>query len=146
MPHSSIFLLKHLQYKIPFCKTNAKKIQLYSIVKLHKKMSIMNSYKRFSADEDFPDLSIHNNHMSQCLTNEIYAKLRTLQTPNGFTLDKAIQTGVDNPGKLKNLISVFLTHVRFGAKFWAVGTLKQFRKPVPPLSLSLGLTLDLSRV
>ena len=59
----------------------------------------LRSYELYSSEEDFPDLSVHNNHMSQCLTEEIYAKLRNLQTPNGFTLDKAIQTGVDNPGK-----------------------------------------------
>ena len=47
---------------------------------------------------NFPDLSKHNNHMAKCLTQEIYAKLSPLKTPNDFTLDRAIQTGVDNPG------------------------------------------------
>ena len=47
---------------------------------------------------EFPDLSKHNNHMAKCLTPEIYSKLVTLETPHGFTLNKAIQTGVDNPG------------------------------------------------
>ena len=28
----------------------------------------------------------------------MYAKLRDRKTPRGFTLDQAIQTGVDNPG------------------------------------------------
>ena len=46
----------------------------------------------------YPDLSKHNNHMAKHLTKEVYAKLAPLQTPNGFTLDRAIQTGVDNPG------------------------------------------------
>lgn len=47
---------------------------------------------------NFPDLSQHNNWMSKCLTEEIYDKLSVLKTPSGFTLDQAIQTGVDNPG------------------------------------------------
>ena len=47
---------------------------------------------------NFPDLSQHNNWMSRSLTKEIYDKLSVLKTPSGFTLDQAIQTGVDNPG------------------------------------------------
>ena len=47
---------------------------------------------------NLPDLSQHNNWMSRCLTKEIYDKLSVLKTPSGFTLDQAIQTGVDNPG------------------------------------------------
>jgi len=54
--------------------------------------------KNYPADEDFPELSKHNNHMARCLTKEIYAKLRDKVTPSGYTLDKVIQTGVDNPG------------------------------------------------
>merc|ERR1712038_1337890 len=46
----------------------------------------------------FPDLSKHNNWMAKILTKEMYNKLKDLQTPSGYTLDKAIQTGVDNPG------------------------------------------------
>ncbi|MEQ2185085.1 hypothetical protein GOODEAATRI_014641 [Goodea atripinnis] len=59
-----------------------------------------NDYKmKFSVDEEFPDLSQHNNHMAKVLTKEIYAKLRSKSTPSGFTVDDVIQTGVDNPGK-----------------------------------------------
>ena len=36
--------------------------------------------------------------MAKCLTPEIYHKLCDKETPNGYTLDMAIQTGVDNPG------------------------------------------------
>ena len=58
-----------------------------------------NDYKmKFSVDEEFPDLSLHNNHMAKVLTKEIYGKLRSKSTPSGFTLDDIIQTGVDNPG------------------------------------------------
>lgn len=53
---------------------------------------------KFSLDEEYPDLSQHNNHMAKALTKEIYGKLRGKSTPSGFTLDDVIQTGVDNPG------------------------------------------------
>merc|ERR1712142_261955 len=53
---------------------------------------------KYPTEEDFPDLSKHNNWMAKCLTREIYANLRDLATPSGFTLDNVIQTGVDNPG------------------------------------------------
>ncbi|RXM96628.1 Creatine kinase M-type [Acipenser ruthenus] len=58
-----------------------------------------NNYKlKFSAEDEYPDLSKHNNHMAKALTLDIYKKLRDKQTPSGFTLDDVIQTGVDNPG------------------------------------------------
>lgn len=56
------------------------------------------AYGRFSSDDDFPDLSQHNNWMAKCLTKDIYKNLRQKVTPNGFTIDGIIQTGVDNPG------------------------------------------------
>ncbi len=37
--------------------------------------------------------------MARNLSLNLYARLRDLRTPNGFTLDDAIQTGVDNIGK-----------------------------------------------
>nr|XP_061806987.1 creatine kinase B-type [Nerophis lumbriciformis] len=52
----------------------------------------------YSAEQEFPDLSQHNNHMAKVLTPEMYAQLRDKETPSGFTLDDVIQTGVDNPG------------------------------------------------
>ncbi len=48
---------------------------------------------KYPPSEDYPDLSKHNNHMAKNLTPEIYAKLRDLKTPSGFTLDECIQTG-----------------------------------------------------
>nr|BAD34678.1 creatine kinase [Polyandrocarpa misakiensis] len=54
--------------------------------------------QKYKAEEDYPDLSKHNNHMAHCLTKEIYDKLRLKTTKSGYTLDRAIQTGVDNPG------------------------------------------------
>uniref|UniRef100_A0A3Q3F1F6 Creatine kinase S-type, mitochondrial n=1 Tax=Labrus bergylta TaxID=56723 RepID=A0A3Q3F1F6_9LABR len=47
---------------------------------------------------DFPDLRKHNNCMATALTPKIYAQLRDKTTPNDWTLDQCIQTGVDNPG------------------------------------------------
>lgn len=52
----------------------------------------------YSAEQEYPDLSKHNNHMAKVLTSEMYANLRDKETPSGFTLDDVIQTGVDNPG------------------------------------------------
>lgn len=60
------------------------------------------AYKKFTAKDDFPDLSTHNNYMAKALTPEIYEKLRGQVTKNGFTLDDVIQTGVDNPGRPRN--------------------------------------------
>ncbi|KAF4104119.1 hypothetical protein G5714_015106 [Onychostoma macrolepis] len=58
-----------------------------------------NAYKlKFAVEEEYPDLSQHNNHMAKVLTKDIYNKLRSKETPSGFTLDDCIQTGVDNPG------------------------------------------------
>lgn len=36
--------------------------------------------------------------MASHLTPALYAKLCEKATPKGYTLDQAIQTGVDNPG------------------------------------------------
>ena len=47
---------------------------------------------------NYPDLSMHDNYMAKCLSREIYSKLYSLTTKSGFTIDRAIQTGVDNPG------------------------------------------------
>uniref|UniRef100_A0A7N6AVB5 creatine kinase n=1 Tax=Anabas testudineus TaxID=64144 RepID=A0A7N6AVB5_ANATE len=59
----------------------------------HNKMKM-----NYSAEQEFPDLSKHNNHMAKVLTLEMYTNLRDKETPSGFTLDDVIQTGVDNPG------------------------------------------------
>ena len=54
---------------------------------------------KFSSEQEYPDLSKHNNHMAKVLTPDMYERLRSKQTPSGFTLDDVIQTGVDNPGE-----------------------------------------------
>ena len=47
---------------------------------------------------NFPDIRQHNNLMAKHLTPKLYEKLQNQATSSGFTLDQAIQTGVDNPG------------------------------------------------
>ncbi|XP_075883749.1 creatine kinase, testis isozyme-like [Nelusetta ayraudi] len=56
------------------------------------------SINRTPAEEDYPDLTKHNNVMAKKLTKDIYVKLKGKATKSGFDIDKAIQTGVDNPG------------------------------------------------
>ncbi|NXV77390.1 KCRM kinase, partial [Atlantisia rogersi] len=61
--------------------------------------STHNKHKlKFPAEEEFPDLAQHNNHMAKVLSPALYQRLRDKETPSGFTLDDVIQTGVDNPG------------------------------------------------
>ncbi|KFW61513.1 Creatine kinase B-type [Pygoscelis adeliae] len=66
---------------------------------------------KHSADDEFPDLSVHNNHMAKVLTLDLYKKLRDKQTSSGFTLDDVIQTGVDNPGNGRGPGLVLSGHV-----------------------------------
>ena len=54
---------------------------------------------KYASDKEYPDLSQHNNHMAKVMTPAIYERLRSKQTPSGFTVDDVIQTGIDNPGK-----------------------------------------------
>ncbi|XP_069494229.1 creatine kinase B-type isoform X1 [Ambystoma mexicanum] len=53
---------------------------------------------KFPVEDEYPDLSAHNNHMAKVLTVALYEQLRGLKTPSGCTVDDVIQTGVDNPG------------------------------------------------
>ncbi|XP_067294286.1 creatine kinase S-type, mitochondrial isoform X2 [Pseudorasbora parva] len=54
--------------------------------------------KLYPPSADFPDLRKHNNCMASALTPAIYGRLRDKLTPNNWSLDQCIQTGVDNPG------------------------------------------------
>jgi len=49
--------------------------------------------QEFHAMDDYPDLRHHNNCMATHLSPRLYTKLKSKTTPNGFTLDQAIQTG-----------------------------------------------------
>lgn len=59
------------------------------------------SINRTPAEEDYPDLTKHNNVMAKKLTKDIYVKMKGKATNSGFDIDKAIQTGVDNPGMFR---------------------------------------------
>lgn len=59
------------------------------------------SLNRVAAEEDYPDLTKHNNVMAKMLTKEMYIALKAKITPCGFTIDNVIQTGVDNPGMFR---------------------------------------------
>ncbi|XP_077087794.1 creatine kinase S-type, mitochondrial isoform X1 [Siphateles boraxobius] len=54
--------------------------------------------KLYPPSADYPDLRKHNNCMAAALTPAIYGHLRDKLTPNNWSLDQCIQTGVDNPG------------------------------------------------
>jgi len=58
----------------------------------------LKAYREFPPEMDYPSLLQHNNCMAHHLTPELYAELRDKVTSNGFALDQAIQTGIDNPG------------------------------------------------
>lgn len=77
-------------------------LSLWNVMLLYlfsnQKMTTL-TIKQLPAEEEYPDLSQHHNHMSKVLTPEMYKKLSERSTPNGFTIDNVIQTGVDNPGK-----------------------------------------------
>ena len=59
----------------------------------------LNYSRRFyPASSEYPDVTRNKNIMARNMTKELYAKLRDRRSPNGFTIDDAIQTGVDNIG------------------------------------------------
>lgn len=60
-------------------------------------MSNLNKSK-YTAEDEYPDLENHKNHMAHVLTLEMYKHLRAKQTPTGFTIDHIIQGGVDCAG------------------------------------------------
>lgn len=57
------------------------------------------SRKYYPVSAEYPEISKNRNIMARNLTKSLYAKLRDAYTPNGFTIDDAIQTGVDNIGQ-----------------------------------------------
>ena len=56
--------------------------------------------KKYDAKDDYPNFEGHKSLLSKYLTADIYARLRDVYTPSGYTLDRAIQNGVDNPGRV----------------------------------------------
>jgi len=92
---ASVFLLRKLAAFVP---ASASAVSATPLTTNSSQNMAKPNQANYPAEEDFPDLSKHNNWMAKCLTREIYANLRDLSTPSGFTLDNVIQTGVDNPG------------------------------------------------
>ncbi|NXQ49439.1 KCRB kinase, partial [Catharus fuscescens] len=120
------------------------------------KMAQLNN-QRLPPDEEYPDLSAHNNHMAKVLTLDLYTKLRDRVTPSGFTLDDVIQTGVDNPGSQYLSISLSALGSLDGdlkGKYYALRNMTDaeqqqliddhflFDKPVSPLLLASGMARD----
>ncbi|NWR01587.1 KCRB kinase, partial [Paradoxornis webbianus] len=122
------------------------------------KMAQLNN-QRLPPDEEYPDLSTHNNHMAKVLTLDLYTKLRDRVTPSGFTLDDVIQTGVDNPGSLQNVSILSLSALGsldgdLKGKYYALRNMTDaeqqqliddhflFDKPVSPLLLASGMARD----
>ncbi|KAL7848151.1 hypothetical protein AOLI_G00228690 [Acnodon oligacanthus] len=68
------------------------------LMRENARISAAEKRKLYPPSADYPDLRKHNNCMASALTPSIYAKLRDKVTPNNWTLDQCIQTGVDNPG------------------------------------------------
>ena len=54
--------------------------------------------KKYPAADDYPNFEGHKSLLSKHLTLDLYVKLRDIQTESGFTIDRAIQNGVDNAG------------------------------------------------
>ena len=71
---------------------------------LNSKPHFAFNYSRrfYPASAEYPDIARHKNIMARNLSKSLYAKMRDLRTSNGFSIDDAIQTGVDNPGRLSS--------------------------------------------
>ncbi|NXV02527.1 KCRB kinase, partial [Cettia cetti] len=111
------------------------------------KMAQLNN-QRLPPDEEYPDLSTHNNHMAKVLTLDLYKKLRDRVTPSGFTLDDVIQTGSLSLSALGSLDG------DLKGKYYALRNMTDaeqqqliddhflFDKPVSPLLLASGMARD----
>ncbi|NXI02513.1 KCRB kinase, partial [Pachycephala philippinensis] len=111
------------------------------------KMAQLNN-QRLPPDEEYPDLSTHNNHMAKVLTLDLYKKLRDRVTPSGFTLDDVIQTGSRSLSALGSLDG------DLKGKYYALRNMTDaeqqqliddhflFDKPVSPLLLASGMARD----
>ena len=59
-------------------------------------MSNLNKSK-YTAEDEYPDLENHNNHMAHVLTLEMYKHLRAKQTPSGYTIDHVMPGAGTSP-------------------------------------------------
>ncbi|NXP63062.1 KCRB kinase, partial [Chloropsis cyanopogon] len=115
------------------------------------KMAQLNN-QRLPPDEEYPDLSTHNNHMAKVLTLDLYKKLRDRVTPSGFTLDDVIQTG--SHSKRVSLSALGSLDGDLKGKYYALRNMTDaeqqqliddhflFDKPVSPLLLASGMARD----
>lgn len=71
----------------------------------------MAAAKGYVAANNAPKLTKHKNHMAKVLKEdpELYSRMAALKTPNGYTFDYCIQTGVDNRNPFENVTSVGAT-------------------------------------
>ncbi|KAG7277733.1 hypothetical protein CRUP_023021 [Coryphaenoides rupestris] len=87
---------------------------------------------KYTSDQEYPDLSQHNNYMAKVLTPAMYELLRKRQTPSGFTLDDVIQTGVDNPGLQSRLAYLVLRQNNHMAQVLTLDLYRELRKRATP--------------
>nr|BAE16473.1 taurocyamine kinase [Arenicola brasiliensis] len=59
----------------------------------------------FTAQQNFPIYTTHQNKVRTHLTPEMYEKMYKRVTPNGVTVDKCIQPSVDYTGKIVGLVA-----------------------------------------
>ncbi|NXE35175.1 KCRB kinase, partial [Ptilorrhoa leucosticta] len=129
---------------IPYCDLT---YQFSDTSIINIKMAQLNN-QRLPPDEEYPDLSTHNNHMAKVLTLDLYKKLRDRVTPSGFTLDDVIQTGSLSLSALGSLDG------DLKGKYYALRNMTDaeqqqliddhflFDKPVSPLLLASGMARD----
>ncbi|NXY50350.1 KCRB kinase, partial [Ceuthmochares aereus] len=118
------------------------------------KMAQLNN-QRLSPEEEYPDLSTHNNHMAKVLTLDLYKKLRDRVTPSGFTLDDVIQTGhLWSHPRNYSVSALGSLEGDLKGKYYALRNMTDaeqqqliddhflFDKPVSPLLLASGMARD----
>ena len=61
------------------------------------------------SEDDYPDFTGHVSLLSKHLTYEVYKILQGVVTASGFTLNKAIEYGVNDPGKTRSVFHSYST-------------------------------------
>ena len=69
----------------------------------------------FHPNNHVPDMEFHYSILANYLSTEIYKQYFNVKTKSGFTMQKCIQPGVENPGTQSNFtIGVVAGDVSFG--------------------------------
>jgi hypothetical protein len=68
----------------------------------HPHLAFNYSRRLYPASAEYPNLVKNRNIMARNMNKSLYAKLRDFYTSNGFSIDDAIQTGVDNIGSFSS--------------------------------------------